>query len=69
MAHHDPVPREVGGDGERPGWLLVTPDHATDASTVAFVARLRPHRFTATEVARAQALLALHRELSPLRPS
>lgn len=65
VSYHDPLPRQVGGDGVGPGWLLIAPDDPHDPSTVAFVARLRPHQFTATEAARAMALLALHRELSP----
>lgn len=64
----DVLPKAVGGDGESGGWLLVAPDDARNPSVVAFVARLRPHRFTTTESARASALLALHRELSPTRP-
>jgi ACT domain len=70
VTFHDPLPPAVGGDGTRSAWLLVAADDANDPSTVAFVARHRPHRFTTTEVARARALLALHHELRPtaLRP-
>lgn len=65
VTFHDPLPPAVGGDGERSAWLLVAVDDTHDPSTVAFVARHRPHRFTATEVARARSLLALHHELRP----
>ncbi len=69
VSFHDPLPPEVGGDGARPAWLLVAVDDPDDPSLVAFVARHRPQRFTATEVARASALLALHHELRPaVRP-
>lgn len=69
VAHHDPLPPSVGGDGVRPAWLLVALDAQTDPTLVAFVARHRRQRFTATEVARATALLALHHELRPsVRP-
>ena len=65
VTFHDPLPPAVGGDGVRSAWLLVALDHQRRPLSVAFVARHREHRFTATEVARAEALLALHRELRP----
>ena len=54
------------GDGTAGGWLLVALDDPDDATVVALAARAY-HRFTATEVARAEALLRLHRELRPIR--
>lgn len=65
VSRHDPLPASVGGDGVRGAWLLVVADAPTDPQLVAFVARHRRQRFTATEVARATALLALHHELRP----
>ena len=65
VSFQDPLPTAVGGDGLRAAWLLVALDNPRDPTLVAFVARHRPHRFTATEVARAEALLGLHRELRP----
>ena len=66
VSYEEPLPTAVGGDGVRPAWLLVALDNPGDPSLVAFVARHRPHRFTATEVARAEALLGVHRELRPV---
>lgn len=47
----------VQGAGEPRGWLLAVPHR--DVDRVAFVARPRPLRFTAAEVARVEALVRL----------
>jgi len=45
-------------------WVLAVPDGHPDARLVAFLARPVSLRFTASEVARVDALMALHRQLS-----
>jgi ACT domain-containing protein len=45
-------------------WVLAVPDGRLDARLVAFLARPVSLRFTASEVARVEALMALHRQLT-----
>jgi len=45
------------------GWLLAVPDARLDPRRVAFVGRPLTDRFTATEVARVEALLGLRRQV------
>jgi hypothetical protein len=56
-----PAERVPGATGEM--WLLAVPDARLDPRRVAFVARPPAERFTATEVARVEALLGLRRQL------
>jgi hypothetical protein len=65
VTRQDPLPAAVG-DGTAGGWLLVALDDSADPTVVGLAARA-DHRFTATELARAEALLRLHRELRPIR--
>ena len=65
VTRQDPLPAAVG-DGNAGGWLLVALDDPAAPTVVGLAAR-SDHRFTATELARAEALLRLHRELRPIR--
>jgi len=56
-----PASRTPGLMGEM--WLLAVPDARLDPQRVAFVARPPAERFTASEVARVEALLGLRRQL------
>jgi predicted amino acid-binding ACT domain protein len=56
-----PATRAPGVTGE--AWLLAVPDARLDPHRVAFVVRPVEDRFTATEVARVEALLGLRRQL------
>ena len=56
-----PASRAPGITGEV--WLLAVPDARLDPHRVAFVVRAVDDRFTATEVARVEALLGLRRQL------
>jgi hypothetical protein len=57
------LPPEVGGP-EGPVWLMAVPDDYLNPSRVAFVARASTVRFTASEVARAEALMSVCHRLS-----
>jgi ACT domain len=60
---HD-LPGPLGGRPPSPMWLLAVPDGQPHARTIAFLARPGSLRFTASEVARVDALMALHRTLA-----
>ena len=45
-------------------WLLAVPDGQPHTRSIAFLARPGSLRFTASEVARVDALMALHRALT-----
>jgi hypothetical protein len=65
LAYVDQLPAVLADAGSGPAWLAAIVDHGVDPQLVALVARQRADRFTTTELARASALLALHRELAP----
>lgn len=58
------VPEQYAGDLPATVWLLAVPDGHLDAQLVAFLARPTSLRFTASEVARVEALMSLRRQLS-----
>ena len=49
-------------------WLLAVPDGQPQTRCIAFLARPGSLRFTASEVTRADALMALHRTLADRKP-
>ncbi|MGH9123164.1 MAG: ACT domain-containing protein [Acidimicrobiales bacterium] len=60
------LPSELGGDASGPWWVLAVPDDQLNPSRVGFAARDASVRFTASEVARAEALMAVcHRVVAP----
>ena len=61
-----PATRAPGVVGEM--WLLAVPDARLEPHRVAFVVRPVAERFTATEVARVEALLGLRRQLDTAAP-
>jgi predicted amino acid-binding ACT domain protein len=61
-----PAGRAFDGSGEV--WLLAVPDARLDPRRVAFVARPLTERFSATEVARVEALLGLRRHAETMAP-
>ena len=63
----DVLPDVLVSNGGAPAWVAAIVDRSDDPHLVALVARHRTDRFTSTELARASALLALHRELAPPR--
>jgi len=60
---HD-LPDRLGGRPASPMWLLAVPDGQPHARTIAFLVRPASLRFTASEVARVDALMGLHRTLT-----
>jgi hypothetical protein len=56
----DDLPASVSEDVNRPVWLLAVPDGGMEAKVVAFAVRPLALRFTTSEIARVEALLALH---------
>ena len=60
---HD-LPEQLGGRPASTMWLLAVPDGQPHTRCIAFLARPGSLRFTASEVARVDALMALHRALS-----
>jgi hypothetical protein len=60
---HD-LPAPLGGRPGSPMWLLAVPDGQPHARSIAFLARPGSLRFTASEVARIDALMRLHRTLN-----
>ncbi len=60
---HD-LPDQLGGRPASTMWLLAVPDGQPHTRCIAFLARPGSLRFTASEVARVDALMALHRALS-----
>jgi hypothetical protein len=60
---HD-LPEPLGGRPASPTWLLAVPDGQPQARSIAFLARPGSLRFTASEVARVDALMGLHRTLT-----
>ena len=54
----DELPAELGG-GAGPCWVLAVPDDQLDPTRVGFAARDSSVRFTASEVARAEALMSV----------
>ena len=56
---------DVGQDLPDSVWLLAVPDADLMPEMVAFAARPADLRFTASEIARVEALLALRRQLTP----
>jgi hypothetical protein len=69
---HD-LPDQLGGRPASTRWLLAVPDARPQTRCIAFLARPGSLRFTASEVARVDALMALHAALHrrslPLAPS
>ena len=57
------LPAPLGGKPASPMWLLAVPDGQPQARSIAFLARPGSLRFTASEVARVDALMGLHRTL------
>ncbi len=51
------LPPEVCGEQTGPGWVMAVPDDPLNPTRVAFAARASAVRFTASEVARAEALI------------
>jgi hypothetical protein len=60
---HD-LPEPLGGRPASTMWLLAVPDGRPHARSIAFLARPGSLRFTASEVARVDALMSLHRALA-----
>jgi predicted amino acid-binding ACT domain protein len=60
----DEIPRRLANDAACRGWLLAVPDDPERPRRLALVARPIDLRFSATEVARIEALLGLAYELS-----
>jgi hypothetical protein len=60
---HD-LPEQLGGRPASTMWLLAVPDGQPHARCIAFLARSGSLRFTASEVARVDALMSLHRTLA-----
>jgi len=60
---HD-LPAPLGGRPASTMWLLAVPDGQPLTRSIAFLARPGSLRFTASEVARVDALMALHRTLA-----
>jgi hypothetical protein len=60
---HD-LPGPLGGRPASPMWLLAVPDGQPSTRTIAFLVRPASLRFTASEVARVDALMGLHRTLT-----
>ena len=60
---HD-LPGPLGGRPASTMWLLAVPDGRPHARCIAFLARPGSLRFTASEVARVDALMSLHRALA-----
>ena len=56
----DDLPPSVNDDLRGPVWLLAVPDGRLDVGLVAFATRPIALRFTTSEIARVEALLALH---------
>lgn len=59
VTREDELPPEVRGDSTGPSWVLAVPDDQLNPSRVGFAARSSAMRFTASEVARAEALMAV----------
>jgi hypothetical protein len=53
------LPASVGGEKGVPSWVLAVPDDQLNPSRVGFAARATAVRFTASEVARAEALMSV----------
>jgi hypothetical protein len=60
---HD-LPAPLGGRPASTTWLLAAPDGQPQTRCIAFLARPGSLRFTASEVARVEALMSLHRTLA-----
>jgi hypothetical protein len=58
------LPGPLGERPPSPMWLLAVPDGQSHTRSIAFLARPGSLRFTASEVARVDALMALHRTLA-----
>jgi ACT domain len=58
------LPERLGARKGTPMWLLAVPDGHSHTRAVAFLARPGSLRFTASEVARVDALMAIHRSLA-----
>jgi hypothetical protein len=59
VTRENELPPEVRGDSIEPHWVLAIPDDQLNPSRVGFAARATNVRFTASEVARAEALMAV----------
>jgi hypothetical protein len=59
VTREEELPAEVRGDSTGPSWVLAVPDDQLNPSRVGFAARSSAVRFTASEVARAEALMAV----------
>jgi hypothetical protein len=58
------LPGPLDGRPQSPMWLLAVPDGQPHTRNIAFLSRPGSLRFTASEVARVDALMALHRTLA-----
>jgi hypothetical protein len=58
------VPERLGTRGMSPMWLLAVPDGVPHPRSIAFLARPGSLRFTASEVARVDALMAINRSVA-----
>ena len=58
------LPEPLGGRPASTMWLLAVPDGQPQTRCIAFLARSGSLRFTASEVARVNALMALYRALA-----
>ncbi len=62
------LPPEMGTDQTGPTWVMAVPDDELNPSRVGFAARTSSVRFTASEVARAEALMAVCHRLTVRSP-
>ncbi len=62
------LPPQVRGEQPGPSWVMAVPDDQLNPSRVGFAARASSVRFTASEVARAEALMAVCYRLTVCRP-
>jgi len=59
VTRENELPASVAGDHRGPSWVMAIPDDQLNPSRVGFAARTSSVRFTASEVARAEALMSV----------
>jgi hypothetical protein len=59
VTRENELPAAVAGDHQGPSWVMAIPDDQLNPSRVGFAARTSSVRFTASEVARAEALMSV----------